>query len=137
MKMVTSFQKGKVLTASCVAEGSLDLWDLGSGTLITKIDPSNKPVYLYGEFPYAAQFHKGAESEGDLVLCGGAGLGGLQVISVEEQAVSTSLCACHYFFKLNAALSAIHSSYFTFGLDFRQKSYLFLNVSCLFSNSRL
>lgn len=94
MKMVTSFQKGKVLTASCVAEGSLDLWDLGSGTLITKIDPSNKPVYLYGEFPYAAQFHKGAESEGDLVLCGGAGLGGLQVISVEEQAVSQYLSLC-------------------------------------------
>lgn len=88
--MVTSFQKGNVLTASCVAEGSLDLWDLGSGCLITKINPSNKPVYLYGEFPYAAQFHKGAESEGDLVLCGGAGLGGLQVISVEEQAVSAS-----------------------------------------------
>lgn len=70
-----------------MARDSLQLWDLSSGSLISDLSPSNKRVYLYGEFPYAAQFYRG-DTTGDLVLAGGAGLGGLQVISVSQSSVS-------------------------------------------------
>uniref|UniRef100_A0A1B6MP67 Uncharacterized protein n=1 Tax=Graphocephala atropunctata TaxID=36148 RepID=A0A1B6MP67_9HEMI len=78
--------QGKVLTASCTASNTLALWDLGSGSLITDIVPTNKRVYLYGEFPYTAQFYRGDPS-GDMVLYGGTGLGGLQVISILEESI--------------------------------------------------
>lgn len=75
--------KGTVLTASCEAANNLQLWDLGSGFLINNVNPPNKRVYLYGEYPYAAQFFKGDPS-GDLVLYG---VGGLQLISVKESSI--------------------------------------------------
>ncbi|KAG8292676.1 hypothetical protein J6590_034869 [Homalodisca vitripennis] len=78
--------QGKLLTASCQASNTLALWDIGSGKLITNIVPSNKSVYLYGEYPYTAQFYRG-DPTGDMILCGGSGLGGLQVISIRRETI--------------------------------------------------
>uniref|UniRef100_A0A1B6G4E3 Anaphase-promoting complex subunit 4 WD40 domain-containing protein n=1 Tax=Cuerna arida TaxID=1464854 RepID=A0A1B6G4E3_9HEMI len=78
--------QGKLLSASCQASNTLALWDIGSGTLISDIVPTNKGVYLYGEYPYAAQFYRG-DPTGDIILCGGSGLGGLQVISIRKESI--------------------------------------------------
>ncbi|XP_054276680.1 uncharacterized protein LOC128995688 [Macrosteles quadrilineatus] len=75
--------KGMILTASCTALGGVQLWDLGSGFLMDNVNPTNKRVQLYGEYPYVAQFFKGDPTL-DLILYG---VGGLQLISVKESSV--------------------------------------------------
>lgn len=65
---------GKVLTASWVADNSLQIWDCSSGRLEQTIPLHNRS--MAGEFPYCAQF-----CDNNMVLAGGSGTCSVQAIN--------------------------------------------------------
>ncbi|KAL1140680.1 hypothetical protein AAG570_000610 [Ranatra chinensis] len=84
----------KLLSGQWSTRDSLQLWDLGTGRLIKTILPDNRALGFLGEFLYVAKFMRGFNEynniegiEGDLVMAGGSGLGGLEVLSIKENAV--------------------------------------------------
>ena len=70
---------------------SLQVWDLMSAKLIETINPYNRLPTLNGEFLYAVQYFD--EDPDDLVLVGGSGINGVEIISLSEKKVCDQLFA--------------------------------------------
>ncbi|XP_025987515.2 WD repeat-containing protein 5 homolog [Solenopsis invicta] len=95
-----------ILTGSWIVRDSLQIWDLMSAKLIDTINPYNRPSTLNGEFLYAVQYFNG-DPHGDLVLAGGSGIGGVEIISLREKKVMGSFDAIKPIFTIDSYQTAI------------------------------
>ncbi|XP_012056670.1 PREDICTED: dynein assembly factor with WDR repeat domains 1-like, partial [Atta cephalotes] len=92
--------KTYILTGSWIVRDSLQVWDLMSAKLIETINPYNRLPTLNGEFLYAVQYFD--EDPDDLVLVGGSGINGVEIISLSEKKVMGSFNASKSIFTIDS-----------------------------------
>ncbi|KAG5311675.1 WDR38 protein, partial [Acromyrmex insinuator] len=98
--------KTYILTGSWIVRNSLQVWDLMSAKLIETINPCNRLSTLNGEFLYAVQYFDG-DPYGDLVLVGGSGINGVEMISLSEKKVMGSFSASKAIFTIDSYQAAV------------------------------
>nr|XP_022900170.1 cleavage stimulation factor subunit 1-like [Onthophagus taurus] len=91
-----------VLTGQWTAENALQLWDFGSGKLVSNIVPTNRVQTLDGEFLFCCQFLK-CEALDECVVAGGSGQSYLDIINLNDERIL-------YMFKVNKLIQTLDSS---------------------------
>ncbi|KYN31736.1 WD repeat-containing protein 38, partial [Trachymyrmex septentrionalis] len=99
--------KTYILTGSWIVRDSLQVWDLMSAKLIETINPYNRLPTLNGEFLYAVQYFDGDPFDGDLVLVGGSGINGVEMISLSENKIIGSFSASKSIFTIDSYQGAV------------------------------